>query len=61
MQFPNNKATDITERIMHKLYKGNENAIHKLETSEYNRLYSHIYELLYKELKIEEIESTNKI
>lgn len=46
MQFKESKATDLTEKIMSKLSPLNDNAILKLDPSDYNRLYSHTYKVL---------------
>lgn len=53
MQFPETKQTEITELIMDKMYKFNPASIIKLETPEYNKIFSHIFNVL-NQYKIED-------
>jgi len=48
MQFPEAKQTEITELIMDRMYKFNPESIVKLETPEYNKMFSHIFSVLNK-------------
>ena len=53
MQFPETKQTEITELIMDRLYKFNPESIVRLETPEYNRIFSHVFNVL-SQYKIED-------
>lgn len=53
MQFPETKQTEITELIMDRLYKFNPESIVKLESNEYNELFSHVFNVL-SQYKIED-------
>lgn len=46
MQFQETKQAEITELIMDRMYKFNPDSIIKLETSEYNKIFSHIFSIL---------------
>lgn len=53
MQFPETKQTEITELIMDRLHKFNPESIVKLESNEYNELFSHVLNVL-SQYKIED-------
>ena len=53
MTFPGTKQTEITELIMDKMSMYADDAIIKLDTPEYNKIFSHVFRVLNK-YKIED-------
>lgn len=46
MQFPETKQTEITELIMSKMSRHRDGSIIELETPEYNKIFSHVFNVL---------------
>ena len=52
MQFPETKQTEITELIMAKMSRHRDGSIIELKTPEYNKIFSHVFNVL-SQYKIE--------
>ena len=50
MKTPNDKSGEITEKIMVAFFRLNKDAIIKLDTTDYNKVYSYIYNVLINNL-----------
>lgn len=50
MKTPNDKSGEITEKIMVAFSRLNKDAIIKLDTTDYNKVYSYIYNVLINNL-----------
>lgn len=51
MQFPNNKVTELTEKIMRRCSNTIVGDIMKLEPREYNKLFEHVYTVINDDFK----------